>query len=763
MKKAIPLLLIGLFTLVLAGTELSNTPTNSVMAPIQNIWGKAPKSSPSVAPSTDDSLWEKVDSVPLASIGASDAYLGIKAYGDTLYVMWNRNGLPWQLLKIDRITGSVLGTVTGYTTQYALSAVRVDDSIYVSTFYPTDGIDVYDKNGSFVRTMTPPGGYMCRGMDWDGSKFWVADNTPYPSAARIYTMSRSGALLRTLTGSGTVTWIMDMTIDKMMGNRVWLNDNPLNQTIYVNVDTIANSYSVLAQFPFPGSVTDFAEGVGFYGPDGSGSGYVYTEGAASTWAWKMKVHQGGGGLDHDVALNQILAPGSFIPSSPLTPRAEIKNWGTNPESNIPVYCWIDSGATRLYTQSFTYTGPLDPNATAEVSFSPTWTPGGDGATYHVTMFTDLEGDQNEGNDTARRTTIVQNAPNFGTQMGSWTLSAFGRQYAMAGITYRPDNNKYYIAAMSPNEVWSFSPNDPVGTLTNENWSIHTFYGNDIIWGIAWDPVTEGFWTTQIEGNQTACKAARYVDGAWAATPADSWELYSIEPANWFGGLDYNYDQGYFWNTKVGGTNYFYKLDLHNKTNLGHAAGPATSYRANSYFGHGYNWLISGGWNQNQIIKLDTLGTVITSASLTSLADCDIYEPTSPAPESVIVAYCTASDANNTLYRVSMGLTWGAVGIKSEPNKTTEISNLTVNTVPNPVTNRAMISFSVPVRSNVKIDVFDATGRTIRNLVNSTFESGNHSVTWDGKDANAHRVANGIYFYTLETPDHSITKKLILMK
>jgi flagellar hook assembly protein FlgD len=64
---------------------------------------------------------------------------------------------------------------------------------------------------------------------------------------------------------------------------------------------------------------------------------------------------------------------------------------------------------------------------------------------------------------------------------------------------------------------------------------------------------------------------------------------------------------------------------------------------------------------------------------------------------------------------------------------------------------------------VKIDVFDATGRTIRNLVNSTFESGNHSVSWDGKDENSHRVANGIYFYTLETPNHSITKKLILMK
>lgn len=760
MKKAIPLLLTILFTFALAGNELSNSSNNSVTVPIQNIWGISPKNMPSNLPPTDDSLWTKVDSIPLAAISTNDAYLGLKVYGDTIYVMWNRYNLPWQLLKLDRVTGAVLSTVTGYTTQYALSAVRVDDSIYVSTFYPTNNIDVYGPTGTFVRTMTAPGGYMCRGMDWDGSKFWVADNTVSPS--RIYTMTRDGTLLRTLTGSGTVTWIMDLTIDKMMGGRIWLNDNTLNQAVYVSFDTSANTYSALATFTFPGSPTDYAEGIGFYGPDGTGAGYVYTEGAWSLWAWKMKVHEGGGSLDHDVGVSQILAPGSVIPSTPLAPRAEIKNFGTNPESNIPVECWIDSAGIRVYEEDYTYAGPLAPNATAEVTFSPNWTPGANGTTYHVTMFTDLSGDENAGNDTMRRTTVVQTAPSFGTVLGTWTL-AIGRQYAMAGITYRPDSNRYYVACMNPNEVWSFSPANPTATLRNENWTIHLFYGNDIIWGFAWDPITEGFWLTQIEANQTACKAARYANGTWAGTPADSWELYSVEPSGWYGGMDYNYDHGYFWNTKVSGTNAFLKLDIHNKVSLGSAPGPATSYRANSYFGHGYSFLVSGGWNQDQIIKLDTLGVIATQAPLMNFADCDICEPTNPIPESTVVAYCTENDISNTLAKISMGLTWGSVGIKSEPNKTTTISNVTVNTIPNPVTDRAMISFSVPVRSNVKIDVFDATGRTIRNLVNSTFESGNHSVSWDGKDENAHRVANGIYFYTLETPEHSITKKLILMK
>jgi hypothetical protein len=762
MRKAIPLLLTVLITLAIAGNELSNTPTNSVTIPIQNIWGRAPKSFPGTSPSTDDSLWIKVDSVPLSAIGSLDAYLGIKVYGDTIYLMWNRNTMPWLIKKIDRMTGALLDTVRANAVGYAMSAVRVDDSIYVSMFSPSNQIQVYGPSGNYVRMMSAPGGYMCRGMDWDGDKFWVGDNSL--SLARIYTMTRAGTLLRTLTntGSPSVGWIMDLTIDPMIGNRIWLNDNIGNMARYITFDTSANNYQALASFAPPGGSGSVAEGIGFYEAPG-GAGYVYTEGAATRWAWQMKVHEGGGGLDHDVGVNQIVAPGSVIPSSPLAPRAEIKNFGTNPESDIPVYCWIDSSGTRVYEEDYTYSGPLAPNATAQVTFSPNWTPGGDGATYQVTMFTALSGDENEANDTMRRTTTVQSAPAFGTNLGTWQLSGISGQYAMAGITYRPDSNRYYIACMQPNRVYSFSPDNPTTSLRNENWTITLFYGNDIIWGIAWDPVTEGFWLTQIQGSQTACKAARYVDGTWAGTPADSWELFAVEPTLWYGGTDYNYDCGYFWNTKVGGTNRFYKLDIHNKASLGYATGSDTSYRANSYFGHGYNFLVSGGWNHDQIRKLDTLGAIMAQAPLMNFADCDIYEPYNPFPESTVVAYCTENDVSNTLVKVSMGLTWGAVGVESEPNKPTTIANVLINTIPNPVTDHATIAFSLPVRSNVKIDVFDATGRAIRNLTNSTYESGNHTVSWDGKDEKANRVANGIYFYTLETPDRSITRKLILMK
>jgi len=38
-----------------------------------------------------------------------------------------------------------------------------------------------------------------------------------------------------------------------------------------------------------------------------------------------------------------------------------------------------------------------------------------------------------------------------------------------------------------------------------------------------------------------------------------------------------------------------------------------------------------------------------------------------------------------------------------------------------------------------------------------------SATWNGLDDNGRDVANGIYFYTLDTGKEIVTKKMILMK
>jgi hypothetical protein len=112
------------------------------------------------------------------------------------------------------------------------------------------------------------------------------------------------------------------------------------------------------------------------------------------------------GLAHDVGVTRILAPGTNVPVGSHAPVCRIVNFGANPESNIPVTCWIDSGGGHVYNQSTSYPGPLAPGSRADVTFSPSWNTGPAGNSYAVSMFTTLGGDLNPANDTAHQTTTT---------------------------------------------------------------------------------------------------------------------------------------------------------------------------------------------------------------------------------------------------------------------------------------------------------------------------------------------------------------------
>ncbi|MDH5683098.1 MAG: T9SS type A sorting domain-containing protein [candidate division WOR-3 bacterium] len=91
----------------------------------------------------------------------------------------------------------------------------------------------------------------------------------------------------------------------------------------------------------------------------------------------------------------------------ISPNVTIKNAGTNPISNIPVFFWIDSAGHRIYNQSQTYAGTLNPNDTANITFSPNFNIGGPGASYGITAFTNLPGDSNHTNDTLKQVAYLR--------------------------------------------------------------------------------------------------------------------------------------------------------------------------------------------------------------------------------------------------------------------------------------------------------------------------------------------------------------------
>lgn len=43
------------------------------------------------------------------------------------------------------------------------------------------------------------------------------------------------------------------------------------------------------------------------------------------------------------------------------------------------------------------------------------------------------------------------------------------------------------------------------------------------------------------------------------------------------------------------------------------------------------------------------------------------------------------------------------------------------------------------------------------------ESGTHQVVWDGKDAGGSLVSSGVYLYFLQVGEHSVTRKMTLLR
>lgn len=78
--------------------------------------------------------------------------------------------------------------------------------------------------------------------------------------------------------------------------------------------------------------------------------------------------------------------------------------------------------------------------------------------------------------------------------------------------------------------------------------------------------------------------------------------------------------------------------------------------------------------------------------------------------------------------------------------------------PNPFNAAANISFTLPIASNVKLDIYDPLGRRTANLLDSYLPAGNHSLLWHPED-----IAAGVYIYRLTTDNQQKSQKITLLK
>jgi len=104
--------------------------------------------------------------------------------------------------------------------------------------------------------------------------------------------------------------------------------------------------------------------------------------------------------------------------------------------------------------------------------------------------------------------------------------------------------------------------------------------------------------------------------------------------------------------------------------------------------------------------------------------------------------------------------WLLTGLFREGDDLTDLPSqfALLHNYPNPFNARTVINYQLPVRSSVRLEVYNLLGKKVATLVDAEEQAGYRSVSWDGSG-----VSSGIYFYKLMAGDFTETKRMMLIK
>jgi hypothetical protein len=84
--------------------------------------------------------------------------------------------------------------------------------------------------------------------------------------------------------------------------------------------------------------------------------------------------------------------------------------------------------------------------------------------------------------------------------------------------------------------------------------------------------------------------------------------------------------------------------------------------------------------------------------------------------------------------------------------------------PNPFNPTTRIDYSVKSGGPVSIEVYDVAGRVVRTLLDTEADAGTTGfAVWDGTNNDGERCASGVYFYRIDSPGFTESRKMILLK
>jgi hypothetical protein len=140
-------------------------------------------------------------------------------------------------------------------------------------------------------------------------------------------------------------------------------------------------------------------------------------------------------------------------------------------------------------------------------------------------------------------------------------------------------------------------------------------------------------------------------------------------------------------------------------------------------------------------------------------------PTSPFSFKGVLGqfHFTSPDSGFQLMLIAEGDIDDVVGVDDEDRTIPAVFALEQN-FPNPFNPSTTIQFSLPERSNVRLEIYNSLGQRVTVLyAGEELEAGVHQVVWNGVDQYNRNVASGMYIYRIQAGDFTDVKRMIFLK
>ena len=176
--------------------------------------------------------------------------------------------------------------------------------------------------------------------------------------------------------------------------------------------------------------------------------------------------------------------------------------------------------------------------------------------------------------------------------------------------------------------------------------------------------------------------------------------------------------------------------------------------------NGFNWQQWAGFIWTEETGMDHVNDFLVDNGVTLPADFDIQSLTAISDDgTVMIGF--GQDAYYPWEPRSFIILNNPTGIEDVP--VAGAVRLHMSAFPNPASGGTALSFSLPSRVDVRLSVFDITGRLVAEIDAGSREAGPHTIPWDGRDRSGEEVASGIYLCRLDAGDHHTIGKVTVLR